>query len=123
MSGKTAKARPWAAWALPATSPRKICSHAKAAANTTHSARASSASPTVPPMRNPTTKPTTTVTTVPHMMSAVSAMARPSSTEPRFTGRDRRRSKNPDSESSAVPHHPAANSPLTAASAGMRKST
>ena len=114
---------PWAAWALPRTSPRKICSQLNAAANSTHSAERRSVPTTPPWIRNPTMKPTTTLMNVPQVMRAVSAIDRPSSTAGRGTGSERNRSKSPLSASSATPTAPPANSPLTAARAGMRKST
>jgi hypothetical protein len=67
--------------------------------------------------------PTTSVTNVPHVISAVSAIARPSSTAPRGTGSERMRSNMPLSASSATPTAPLENRPLTPASAGIRKST
>ena len=122
-SGNTENEMPCAACALPEMRPRKICSQLMAAAKMTHSPNAAMVLRNVPCTRKPTAKPTTMVTKVPHMISAVSAMDRPNSTAARGIGNERNRSYRPLSASSATPTAPLANRPLTAASAGMRKST
>ncbi len=125
VSGKTMKASPCAACAVPASMPSEMNTHSNANPYTRHSRKARIACDAVPCSRNPTRNPMPVVITRLQTRIAVSAIARPESTALRGIGSERSRSTKPPSMSSAIavaaPIPP--KSTLVVTKPGTRKST